>query len=165
VKPLPLLVAFCGLAGLSAGESPFSIAGGFCFPSSQAKGLTSDRGFHAAAGIQDPQPAIIGLPSLDFDWSRVSGQGNRIDLYSVCYSERAYPTQSFYFGLGVGSFYSRILLADPDSTTTQKWRLGSRGMLGLVLNPTMYVELSYFYTGSVNGIDVNTTSMCLGLRF
>jgi hypothetical protein len=168
MKCWPILLLFCGAAGAATTDRPpIYIAGGLDYLNEESRALTTDRGEHVALGWSDNVSAFFGIPSLDLDWGHAEGQGNSIDTFGLCYCERAMLTSSIYFGLGIGTFYSRVKLSDGmgGSSLTTGFRPGGRAMVGYDLTSTIFLEGSYFYSGTINGVNTNSLSLCLGFWF
>jgi hypothetical protein len=165
-KTLLLLVGPL-VAATAMDRGPLYLAAGFDYLTKPSRDLTSDRALHLAGGFGEAQQALFGAPSLDFDWGHATGHGNAIDTYGVTYCERAVLSDSLYFGLGVGSFFSRVKVQDEqgDTNVTQRWLPGARGMLGMMFDASLFVEATYFYSGKVNGVNTNAVALCVGAWF
>jgi hypothetical protein len=168
MKAWPFLLLACATASADVGgRPPIYIAAGLDYLNEESRALTSDRAPHLALGWSDNTPAVFGIPSLDLDWGHAAGHGNSIDTVGLCYCERAQLTSAIYFGLGIGSFYNRIKLVDQfgQSNVSSGLRPGGRAMVGFTLTSTIFVEGTYFYTGTLNGVNTNAISACLGIWF
>jgi len=168
MKPWPILLMACATAGADAGgRPPIYIAVGLDYLDQESRTLTGDRAPHLALGWSDNTPALFGIPSIDLDWGHAAGNGNSIDTIGLCYCERAQLTSTLYFGLGIGTFYNRVKLTDPYGATSVSdgFRPGGRAMLGYLLSSTIFIEGTYFYSGTVAGVNTNAVAVCLGLWF
>lgn len=168
MKAWPILLLFCGAAcAATTDRPPIYIAGGLDYLNQESRALTTDRAEYVALGWSDNVSAIFGIPSLDLDWCHAAAQGNAIDTFGLCYCERAMLTSSIYFGLGIGTFYSRVKLPDGMGGTSLStgFRPGGRAMVGMNLTSTIFVEGAFFYSGTINGVDTNAVTLALGFWF
>jgi len=153
-----------------------AIAGGVCYRYDDGARQATDEdgsfswsddyGTHFVLGASAPEKAFIGYPWLDFDWSRSTGNGNRIDSLGILYIERIPLGNTIYLGLGPGSFYNNIRIQrDGYIERDHKWRLGGRALLGANLPAGLYLEAGYNYSGSVAGLKTDSADLSLGIRF
>jgi hypothetical protein len=127
---------------------------------------TEDWGTHLVLGASAPEKAFIGYPWVDIDWTRSTGNGNRIDSVGVMYVERIPLGQGPYLGLGVGSFYNNIRIEREDYTQRQNnWRIGGRGLAGWNLPAGLFIETGYNLSGKVGGTKTDSVDLSLGIRF
>lgn len=125
-----------------------------------------DYGTHLVVGASAPERAFVGYPWVDFDWSRSSGEGSRIDTLGVLYLERIPLGTGPYIGLGPGSFYNDARLRRHGVTERQrKWRIGGRALVGWNLPAGLFLEAGYNLSGKVLGIRTDSVDLSLGIRF
>ncbi len=168
--------------------SPFTVRVGLnSLLGNEAKDFTKASGFGLGVsydlqckGFLSP----LSKPSVDFDWSRNSGNGNKLSVYGLTYTERmpfstgdskmgkgnAVP----YGGLGLGLAYTDLdasktvtigSTAVVQSVGTKKWNLGGRVLLGVMFEERFSIEAAYHYNGSNDGVKTDSFSLSLGVKF
>jgi hypothetical protein len=168
---LVVVLAALVLPATAAAHPPFYVAAGFSDMDNEIQDLTRRFPWTVGIGWGESEAAIFGAPSLDMDWIHASGKGNKFDTFGVTYNERAALSESLYFGLGLGSYYSRIKATADDGTVYNgsRWFPAGRGMLGLNLGGgrygSLFTELTYTYRGKVEGLSANSLSLVLGFWF
>jgi len=128
---------------------------------------TEDYGTHIVLGASAPEKAFFGYPWLDFDWSRTTGNGSRIDTIGILYIERIPLGDGPYIGLGPGSFYNNARIRHANGVTERehKWRVGGRAVAGWNLPAGLYLEAGYSLSGKVLGVKTDSVDLSLGIRF
>jgi len=175
-RALHILVLAAGAAsacaatarGRQPSPSPLMILAGACMlADGGSKDLTDDYGYRGTLAMLAYESGIAGLPWIDFDWNRVTGQGNRVDAAGVLYTERIPLSQSVYLGVGLGSFYNNVRIVQADGSTLRddKWTIGGKALIGISLGSTVVIEGGYYYSGEIAGIDTKAYGLSLGLRF
>ncbi len=127
----------------------------------------SDHGWKGVLGLSAPERALFGYPWVDFDWSRTTGGGNRIDSVGVYYLERVPLGQTLYLGGGIGSVYENVRIETPTGKRRDdEWTLGAKAVVGLVVYGSLYVEGSFQYNlGKTLGVETDLYGIVAGLRF
>ena len=123
---------------------------------------TEDYGYHARLST----PAEAGTGAFDLDWARNRGNGDRIDTLGVLYVQRI-PLGSFRLGVGLGSFYNDLSIADSRHT---RWTIGCTALVSKDLVGPLYLEAGYDLTSLVGGqetggIRTDCVFLDLGIRF
>jgi len=126
---------------------------------------TEDYGYHVRLGSGAPSPGFIGWGSLDIDWARNTGNGDRLDSVGVLYVERI-PMGPISLGLGMGSFYHDVHIA---SDRDQQWTIGGTATLSLDLFGPFFLEGGYNLTSlfgeKVEGLTMDYIFLDLGVKF
>jgi hypothetical protein len=189
-----LLIAPLAL-GLAAGhahaaDKPFMAAVGLNhLTNGEARDLTKANGFSLGAGYQLPVPGLLrrGRPSIDLDYARNAGSGNRIERAGVYFSNRfrfgsgnvvgktagavaakVIGAPYYGFGLGVTRLKARAQVTSGGVTTTaseSKTRPSARALLGYEFPGGIFVEGSYTYTGKVAGVRGDALGVAVGAHF
>jgi hypothetical protein len=174
IAPL-LLLAGLGTLACAADSHTFAISAGVAYRyDREARSVTDengdfgwaqDYGYHARLSSGAPSPGLIGWGAIDIDWSRSTGNDDRIDTVGVLYVERI-PLGSFRLGLGLGSFYNDVSIDDHRS---RHWTIGGTATLSMDLIGPFYIEGGYdltSITGSeTGGIKTDSVFLDLGLKF
>lgn len=165
------VLALTALIGTAAAENAaIAISGGFAYRyEDDARHATQegefswnkDYGYHVRLGSAAPE----GGGSLDIDWVRNTGNGNRLDTVGVLYIQRI-PIGPVRLGLGLGSFYSDIRLSDRSETD---WTIGGTASLGMDLVGPLFIEGGYNLTSlfgeKTAGLKTDYVFLDLGIRF
>ena len=169
------LVALTAGAWAASTNPAIAMAGGVCYRYDRDGravtqegefSWTEDYGTHFVLGASAPERAFVGYPWLDIDWSRSTGNGSRIDTVGILYIERIPFGETFYIGLGPGSFYNNARIEHETYTErAAKWRLGGRAVVGVNLPAGLYLESGYSLSGRVLGVKTDSVELSLGIRF
>ncbi len=163
-------LATAGLAS-AADRPPFYAAGGFGLFDSEIRTLTKKFPWMVGIGWGEKQRALFGSPSIDLEWIHSEGQGNKFDSWGLTYNERAVLSESLYFGLGIGTYFSKIDAVSSSGAVYDGQRIfpGGRGMIGINFASGSYgaifTEFAYTYRGKVEGLQANNLSLTLGWWF
>lgn len=157
--------------------------------SGDAKDFTKSSGLSLGAGYDLTSKGFLSplsKPSIDFDWSSNVGNGNRLTVYGLTYTERVPFSMGDskadkagfvpYGGLGVGVAYS-----DLDATKlvslggsggsvrvgvgSKKINFGGRVILGAMFQERFSVEAAYHLNGSNDGARTDSFTVMLGVKF
>jgi hypothetical protein len=160
-----LLFAIAGAA--AADRPPFYVCGGFGTFDSEIRTLTNKFPWLVGIGWGEAERALFGSPSLDLEWIHAAGKGNKFDSWGITYNERAVLSESLYFGLGIGSYFSKIRATSESGQVYDGHRIfpGGRAMLGMSLTNGIFTEFAYTYRGKVEGLQANNLSLTLGWWF
>ncbi len=165
---LPLLALGVGSAwGAQSGTGGMFIAGGGSYFNKEARDITqNDWGIWGALGVSDAkQYGIAGAPSVEIDYRQASGSGNRQKNLMFSYTERMMlsASEGLYLGMGFGSTWGQVKITNPEeiATSSTKWGLGAKAVLGMSLRGTMALEAGYLYTQKIAGF--RTDGMVGGL--
>jgi hypothetical protein len=161
-----IVTALLGTTGAAAADGNEAyLAGGVVYASEQARTRMADYGYYGAFGYIDRKNSgAFGMSAVDLEYRTLIGRGNRLDSYSVCYAERAMITgEGVYLGMGIGSWYHRLRDSEND-VHDQRWRPGAKGMVGLEIGQSLFIEVSYHYSGQIGGINTAAATGALGLR-
>lgn len=174
MRIVPLLLV--GLGTLAAADNhAFALSAGVAYRyQDAARGVTDDNGdfswtddygYHLRMGTGAPSPGFLGWGSLDLDWARTSGNGNRIDTAGALYIERV-PIGPLRIGVGLGSFYSDVHLGD---TRDKNWTIGGTATVSLDLFGPLYIEGGYNLTSlfkdKTAGLKTDYVFLDLGFKF
>ena len=166
-----LILALLGTAVCATGAErpPFYLDGGWGYPAhGDTRNATTPHGYHVGAGYADNETGLVGYPAVDFDWTHCSGQGeSKMDVYSIDYAERVPISDGFYVGAGLGTFYEKVNVVEPDGSAHggNALRIGGRAMAGIGVNDMVFVEGTYFYSGKIGGVETSVVAVCLGIWF
>jgi len=186
---LPAVLAIASIAGASDTQlKPYSFKIGFSYlGTGDSRDFTTANGLICGFGYDLPVKSLLsqlgGVSSLELEYQRHVGNGNRLDAYSLSYVERVPFTLNRentgpvpYYGFGVGVFLNGGKLADAvpigvaadglsagDSFT--KWTLGGQILVGLNFEKNAFVEASYRMSGAVEGLKTDSINLMVGVRF
>lgn len=158
-----------------------------------AKDFAKSNGFVGAIGYQ--LPAIGGSygpsanSSIEGAWSHNEGHGNKFDSYGLwAFSRTPFKTGgstvvakgfSPYWGLGIGAVRNQVkgsfttsasngsggTITTRHNVSESKWALGYSALVGAKLNDMLFLEAAYNFNGSVNGTNLNSATISLGVKF
>ena len=174
MRVVPILLLGAGLLA-AADNHAFALAAGVAYRyNDAARSATDDNGdfswnddygYHLRMGSGAPSPGLIGWGSLDLDWARNSGNGNRIDTIGALYIERV-PIGPLRIGVGLGSFYSDVHLG---SIRDKDWSIGGTATVSVDLFGPLYIEGGYnltsFFNGKTAGLKTDYVFVDLGIKF
>ena len=171
----PALLSLCAIAG--AEQTPMSglsIRAGVSMLSTKAsRDLTQDSSFAVGAGYQlnlKGMGATGGTTSLDADWYRNTGNGNKIDVWSVTLMQRfASPAKAagmnVYFGAGIGWHRAQVYLTGSTPVSETKNTVGGTALVGTNFGENAFLELAYHFSATVLSTNVNSFTAMVGVKF
>lgn len=166
MKQIAATLFFLSGSACAVEQSVFAIAGGAThLQDSTSRELTSDWGYYASFGVSAPEAGFMGYPWLDIDYSRDSGDDNRIDVLGVLYVERVPIGTWWYLGLGAGSFYlDTKITEDGETSRNDRWNIGGKALVGRNFG-RLFFEGAYRYSGEISGVSTNAWILSAGFRF
>jgi hypothetical protein len=173
-RRLPQLLACASLfvcAGAAAAvDTPFSIWGGVARFEQEGKEIGGEYGLNAGVGFMQPGGGGLlgGAAGSDIDWRHGSDGDGRIDVVHLCYVERFRidPSLQLYFGLGIGTAWTRIEdeRGGPGAERREDdWAWGVKALVGLPFTDAIGLEASWLATEPTAG--VTTTGFSAALKF
>ncbi len=143
------------------------LAGGGSYFNKASRDVTqNDWGVWAALGVSDAkQFGMVGAPSVEIDVRQAAGAGNRLQSVMFSYTERVplSSSEGIYLGAGFGSTWGQVKITSPESaaTSSSRWGVGAKAVLGLSMRGSMAMEAGYLYTQEIAGF--RTDGMVGGL--
>ncbi len=189
---IPAVLAIAPLAmAQEIQPKPLSIRLGVNYlTDSTSRDFSKYAGYILGLGFQLPSTSLlnpeIGEASVECDFLRHAGNGNRLDSFDLMYAERvpfstdgtAPGSPTMYAGLGVGlalnsgkmagqtggsSGVGLTSLNPGESFTT--WTLAAKVMLGVKIGDAGFFEASYRLAGAAEGYKTDGFSLMVGVRF
>jgi hypothetical protein len=153
----------------SAGQSkcPVIVKVGYAYLTDKdARNATSNNGY--TVGVSYPVGQLVkslpGTFALDLDFTNHTGNGNKIENWSLLGVYRAPLTESFYYGVGLG--VNNTLVSDGTlGVSARPTTLGGVILVGSKISDKGSVELYYRLQNKVNGVTVNTLGLVYGMQF
>ena len=166
---IPLVCAVSTAAAADVyGRTPMlGQAGGTYLSSELREPLGSKWGFYAGLATLLGESGVLGMPSLDLDGRYVTATGGELIAFESTYCERALVGQRWWLGAGLGANWLSLKLkglpGPADDREEQKWGIGGKGLMGLLLTDRLFIEGSYHYTPKL--LDTATTTISVGLGY
>jgi hypothetical protein len=166
--PLAAVISSTASAADIYGGTPMlGQVGGTYLSSELREPLVTDWGFYAGLATLLGERGAVGMPSLDLDGRYATGTGGELITFESCYSERALVGQRWWLGAGFGANWMSLKLkglpGKADDRDEQKWGIGGKGMLGMLISNRLFVEGTYHYTPKI--LETATTTISVGLGY
>ena len=181
----PLLISVAGVAcAQDANIHPFSLRGGFSYLSNKdSRDATNNSGWTIGGSYDLSGKYMAGMGgnnakvSIDVDFDSHRGNGNTIESGALQIAIRSSMTSGMgkgmgapYFGASIGAFRNHISASTTvssvvTSNSDTKTSLGGSVLVGFNFAQNAFLEVSYRFSGSVDGVRCDTINAAIGIHF
>ncbi|MCS6970590.1 MAG: hypothetical protein RMM29_01920 [Planctomycetota bacterium] len=162
-----LLLALAASVPAAQGLPFFVQAGGDYLGPELRKALETDWGYRLGLGTLLLERGLVGLPTIDLDGRYAPDGEGTFAAFEVTYAERRQIRQRWWLGLGLGSNFVRLKLAEIPGVRAaaeqRRWDIGGKLMAGYLLSERLFFEITWHYTR--RALDLETMSFSGGLGY
>lgn len=152
-------------------KTPYTLRVGYAYLSDKdARDATNDSGY--SVGLSYALGKLVknanGSVSVDLDFTRHAGNGNKIETWSLLGVYRAPLSPQFYYGVGAGlanTLASQGAIGAAPAISERQTVLAGVILVGAPVGENGSLELSYRLQGKVSGVTANTFALTYGYRF
>lgn len=173
MRATAVLASLLAAGAICAAEpTPFMAqVGGTYLSNDLREALKENWGFHAGIATCVAESGFMGLPSADIDLRYAAGSSGSLLTVETTYTERAFLSEGWYIGLGIGAHYASLELETVTATGAtvtnkeHKWAPGGKALIGIQLSDRAFLEATYHRTVSLLDSDTSSISLSIGYWF